>query len=457
MRKILAIAGLTIRNSIRSRIFTPSVVLVLLATSAFPLILIGDGTIQGHVRVMIDYSIRVLTYSLVASTVWTAVRTSTAEIEERQMWLLITKPVTTTDIWFGKWLGVLAMNACLLFVAGTALLATVKLRFRPSKLTAQELHVLSTEILVARSTIEPDCSELQEEARQLTEAILSRPGGRTSSREATLASAQSEIEKKRNRVAPGDSREWRFHVDKTSSADRSLFVSFNISSPRQLEMKPLTVEWHAGTQQNRLLQSYRDDIFPSERNSFLLSSSISRAGKDILVEYVNAQTNPPSTVLFHDKTGVSILQNTASFESNLVRAMMIIFCQLALFAALGLTIGSLFSMPVAVFVSFAVILIFMLGGFISMTVAENNSLSYHPFPSIRWLDPFVRAEFRIFNAILAPVRHWGITANLPRGEVIPWSEVATAFAIQVVALSGLTGIVGAWLLKKRELGAPCEV
>ena len=65
----------------------------------------------------------------------------------------------------------------------------------------------------------------------------------------------------------------------------------------------------------------------------------------ITVEFTNADRDVSDTVVFDPETGVQILIRETGFESNLIRALIVLLCHLTLIAALGLTAGTVFSLP----------------------------------------------------------------------------------------------------------------
>jgi hypothetical protein len=69
---------------------------------------------------------------------------------ERQVQMVAVKPVARWQIWLGKWLGIVTLNAALLALAGAGVYAL--LLWRATKLPANEQAILRNEILVARGS-----------------------------------------------------------------------------------------------------------------------------------------------------------------------------------------------------------------------------------------------------------------------------------------------------------------
>ena len=75
---------------------------------------------------------------------WLGCGTLARDIEECQMQMLAVKPIARWQIWLGKWLGLLMLNAALLALAGGSVYAL--LQWRASRLPAEQQRVLRNEI-----------------------------------------------------------------------------------------------------------------------------------------------------------------------------------------------------------------------------------------------------------------------------------------------------------------------
>src|SRR5436190_16992898 len=118
MSKVLAIAGIAIRNAIRSRVVVVLLGLLLVAIVALPLTIKGDGTIAGTVQVLLRYTLGAVTIILSIATLWAGCAAISMEVQEHQVHLVVTKPVYRAQLWLGKWLGLFILNTVLLTLAG---------------------------------------------------------------------------------------------------------------------------------------------------------------------------------------------------------------------------------------------------------------------------------------------------------------------------------------------------
>ncbi|MBK8000263.1 MAG: ABC transporter permease [Verrucomicrobia bacterium] len=82
------------------------------------MLLKDDGTARGFIQIMLTYTLSVITALLGFSTLWLACGTLARDIEDCSMQMVAVKPISRWQIWLGKWLGIVLLNASLLAVSG---------------------------------------------------------------------------------------------------------------------------------------------------------------------------------------------------------------------------------------------------------------------------------------------------------------------------------------------------
>ena len=153
MQRIFAIAWLTWKAALRFRLFLVIAALLLAAVVGLPLVIKDDGTARGFTQILLTYTLSAITGLLGFSTLWLACGTLARDIEECQIQVLVTKPVARWQIWLGKWLGILSLNAALLALSGACVFGL--LQWRATKLPPGEQKNLREQILVARGSAKP--------------------------------------------------------------------------------------------------------------------------------------------------------------------------------------------------------------------------------------------------------------------------------------------------------------
>src|SRR6201994_2430759 len=118
MQPLFAIVGLTWKAAFRYRLFWVIAGLLLLAVVGLPILIKDDGTAEGFAQILITYTLASVTTLLGFCTLWLSCGTLARDVEECQIQMVAVKPIARWQIWLGKWLGIVSLNAALLALAG---------------------------------------------------------------------------------------------------------------------------------------------------------------------------------------------------------------------------------------------------------------------------------------------------------------------------------------------------
>ena len=153
MQRLLAIAWLTWKAAFRFRLFLVIAVLLLATVVGLPILIKDDGSARGFTQILITYTLGTISALLGLSTLWLSCGILARDIEENQMQVVAVKPIPRWQIWLGKWLGIMSLNAALLALSGLCVYAL--LQWRSTRLPADEQKILREEVLVARGSAKP--------------------------------------------------------------------------------------------------------------------------------------------------------------------------------------------------------------------------------------------------------------------------------------------------------------
>src|SRR5882724_2018279 len=150
LRGLFAIALLTWKAAFRFRLFLVVAVLLLGAVIGLPLLIKDDGTARGFTQILLTYTLTTISALLGLSTLWLACGTLARDIEDCQMQVVAVKPIARWQIWLGKWIGLMSLNAALLALSGGSVYGL--LQWRATRLPPEQQQVLRREVLVARGS-----------------------------------------------------------------------------------------------------------------------------------------------------------------------------------------------------------------------------------------------------------------------------------------------------------------
>src|SRR5579862_5062772 len=229
MQRILAITWLTWKAAFRFRLFLVIAALLLAAVVGLPLLLKDDGTARGFTQILITYTLSVITGLLGLSTLWLSCGTLARDIEECQIQVVVTKPVARWQIWLGKWLGIVSLNAGLLVLSGACVYGL--LEWRATRLPAAEQEILRTQVLVARGVAKPP--DISAKIDEQTEELLQERLKQNPNSGVNLAVARQQLREQVKAVyqvvPPQYRREWQI--------DLGFARNFLHGKPLQLRVK----------------------------------------------------------------------------------------------------------------------------------------------------------------------------------------------------------------------------
>jgi len=454
MQRILAIAWLTWKAALRFKLFLVIAVLLILAVVGLPLIIKDDGTARGFTQIILTYTLSAITALLGLSTLWLSCGTLARDIEECQIQVVATKPIARWQIWLGKWLGIISLNAALLAISGACVYGL--LQWRATKLPADEQKILREQVLVARGSAKEQNYDAQidtETERILQGRLKSSPVDKVDLPE-VRKQIREQVKADFQLVPPGYTRPWQI--------DLGFAKNFLRGQPLQLRVKFNTANkssagtfaalWQVGDPNGtNYWQSEPMSLAPDTFHEFPIPPDLFDSKGVLTIVFMN----PNSTaLLFPLEDGMEVLYPEGGFALNFARGLGIIFCWLALLAAIGLAAASFLSFPVAAFFSMAVLAIGLSGGTLADavengTVGAGNEETGAAGHSVA--DLVLIPLFKGILHLIQLAENFSPIDSLSSGRAITWGELGAAFVQIVLLLGGITGIIGIILFSRREL------
>jgi hypothetical protein len=457
MQRIFAIAWLTWKAALRFRLFLVIAVLLLAAVVGLPILIKDDGTARGFTQILLTYTLSAITGLLGLSTLWLSCGTLARDIEECQIQVVATKPIARWQIWLGKWLGIVMLNAALLAISGVCVFGL--LQWRASKLPAAEQKILREEVLVARGSARPPnpVAKIDAMARQdLQDRLKAHPELANS---ADLPEVEKQIREQIKApyqyVPPGTYRVWQVDLSsrKNSLRDRPLQLRIKFNSATGGRSGTFAGVWQVGDPQKmQPWQSEQMSLSPDTFHEFQVPANLLDDKGVLTIMFLNA--NRDTVLLFPIEDGMEVLFPEGGFALNFARGLGIIFCWMALLAAIGLMAASFLSFPVAAFFSMAVLAVVLSSGTLAETVASGSVGVGNAEKGIAGHSVADVILIPMFKGILNVVylaKGFSPIDSLSSGRAITWGELGAAFGQIVLLLGGVTGVIGVVLFSRREL------
>jgi hypothetical protein len=453
-QRVAAVVALTWKAAFRFRLFIVIAALLLGAVVGLPLLIKDDGTARGFTQILITYTLSTVTALLGLSTLWLACGTLARDIEECQLQMLAVKPIARWQIWLGKWLGIMSLNAVLLAISGVSIYALLQVRAR--HLPPAQQAVLRNEVLVARGSVRQKSVEQEinvEADRRLNErkaAMPISPGD--------LAEVQKQIREQVKAeyqvIPPGYQKVWEIDLGsaKNSLRDRPLEVRVKFNSADKSPSGTFGGIWFVGVpQKTQLWRSDMMSLAPDTFHEFRIPPNMFDENGLLTIAFAN----PNETALLFDlDEGMEVLFPQGGFGINFARGLAIIFCWMGLLAAIGLASASFLSFPVAAFFALGLLTVVFSSGTISTAVSDGTIMGYNSETGRGGhsvLDLVVIPVFRGILDIVKLAKEFSPIDSLSTGRSITWWMLGRAFAQIVLLLGGIAAIGGMVILSRREL------
>lgn len=450
MTKTAAISSIAIRSVFRSRVLFVMFAILGLCIFGIPLTVKGDGTLSGHFRIMLNYTLSAITMILSIATLWSGCAALAQDIQDHQIQLVVTKPVRKWEIWLGKWLGLLAINAALVACSGLVLYISLCWTLRFSALTEAQTRKLHEEIMVTRQPIPHEPPDIEAEAHTQAQTRWEQGGLPEHIRFAeVLRAARYDIVQRGYTVAPQSGCHWTFSLRELSNEHPLLFRYRFASSA--IGPDPVTGYWTIYRKEDpHNAYTLETTSTPNRTHSFTAPASLFTAPGILRVEYQN-KSNVPVIVIFPPENGLELLVYYGPFLMNFVRALSLIFFHLAFLSAVGLTAGTLFSLPVATLISAYTLVLIKFYPSIHQPTIRSFMFEEPVSISAALLETVTKTIFKILDLLSYPLRETIPLDILASGRLIPWSMVNEQFVIQMIVYSGCMACLASWIFNKKEI------
>ena len=454
MQRILAISWLTWKAALRFKLFLVIAVLLILAVVGLPLVIKDDGTAQGFTQIILTYTLSAITALLGLSTLWLSCGTLARDIEECQIQVVATKPIARWQIWIGKWIGIVSLNAVLLAISGACVYGL--LQYRATKLPEAEQKILREQVLVARgSAKEPsNPAEIEADTEQvLQERLKSSPIEKVDLPE-VRQQIREQVKAELQLVPPSYERVWKIDLGfaKNYLQGKPLQLRVKFNAAQKSESGTYVALWQVGVpQKTKFWQSEPMSLAPDTFHEFEIPPDLFDENGLLTITFANPNQ---TALLFPLEDGMEVLYPEGGFGLNFARGLGIIFCWMALLSALGLMAASFLSFPVATLFSLAMLVVVLSSGTLaesvsSGSVAAGNEETGKVGHSVA--DVVLIPAFKGVLAVISLVKNYSPIEALSSGRSITWGELGLAFAQIVLLVGGIFAVAGIIFFNRREL------
>jgi hypothetical protein len=255
-------------------------------------------------------------------------------------------------------------------------------------------------------------------------------------------------------VPPSYKRDW--HIDlgfaKNYLRGQPLQLRVKFNSAQRSAAGTFVALWQVGDPpKTKYWRSEPMSLAPDTFHEFEIPPDLFDENGLLTVSFVNPND---SALLFPLDEGMEVLYPEGGFALNFARGLGIIFCWMALLAALGLAAASLLSFPVAAFFALAMLRVVFSSGTLAESVESGTVAAGNEEKGIAGhsaMDVVLIPAFKGVLAVVSLTKNFSPIDNLSTGRSITWGELGLAFAQVVLLLGGIFAVAGIIFFNRREL------
>jgi len=460
MAPLIGIIKLTWKAAFRYRLFLVASAMLIGSVVLLPILLKDDGTARGFTQILLTYTLSAITLLLGFATLWLSCGVLASDIEGCQLQMVAVKPIPRWQIWLGKWLGVVTLNAVLLTLAGGAVYGL--LMYRAARLPTDQQEILRKEVFVARGSLSEPMPDIESVVNAALADRVSTVDTNNMDFQFIRQKLEGDVRAAYQIVQPGYIRKWEIPVGLAGTVigGDPIVLRFRFYGTDTNALAEQLCEWRVGSDEKHI-SSVRTHVAantfhevpvdPRALGPNVVINDLLDKNGNLEVQFTNRDQ---SAVVFPLEDGLEILYREGSFGLNYIRGLMIILFWLSLLAALGLAAASYMSFPVACFFTLGMLLVALSSGTIATTIAEGTIMGLdHDTgqPISRMFDIVLLPLFRVLLWLVTLVEGFSPVDSLSTGRSITWGTLFQAFGQIVIVLGGLIAFVGVILLNRREL------
>ena len=460
MHSIWAIAKNTLSQAIRMKVALAVIVLLVVLLPLMSVIMEGDGTLLGKLQTFVSYGLGLVGLLLSVLTIVIATYTLSSDLKRRHLHLVVTKPVRRYQIVVGKLAGILILNVFLLAIFGGVIYGLTFLIPEMAEADGAEVQRAEREFFTARTGMQVTYDEAQ--VRQAAEERfrMLRDSDQIP-REMSQPQAMRELMAQERMLAkscpPGRARRWdfegvRFKVpddpDDPDGTEATIFIRYKFEAATPPPDDTIYGTWRVGDlrQMDAGMERARTPIYEVQRGEVTrsyheFSVPVEAVADDgfLSVAFFNNPALNRTTVILED---VEVLFDSGTFSTNYLRSLLLIYVRLAFLAALGVSVTTWLSFPVAILVCVVIFLAGTANTFIldsldgvGLTMGIIYQFTLRP---ILWMLPQ-------FDGIYNPSYY------IINGRLIEWSFLAATVSVTLFVKAVAVLLLGVWVFSRREI------
>ncbi|MHC4205735.1 MAG: ABC transporter permease [Planctomycetota bacterium] len=446
MHSIWAVAINTIKQALRIKVAVVFTILLLALLPALGITTTGDETLKGRLQTFVSYALSLTSFLLCLLTIIVSVYTITSDIEKRQIFTVITKPIRRYQLILGKLLGVIVLDVVLLCLF-SAIIYTITI-YMPKFTKASEREIIEANngFFTARASLNvPQVDVTREVTGRYKELESKGELPANVPRDEIIAQLTQQAQLARRAAGVGDPLLWEFKNVKPMS--ENIFIKFKYDVSVNPPDSQVLGRWFAGDYQffqygTQSKTPIYDELHKHSVRDFHeieIPAEVVPEHGHLAVAFRNDPLNRVAIIFPPD--GLEVLYKADTFTSNFIRAVLLILFRLIFLACLGTLASSFLSFPVAILFCFVIFFTASFSGFVleSFDFLSENIGAVYSY-SLKWVIRLL-PQFDKYNP----------TEFLVPAKLLTWSFLARCAFFMVCIKAFLILIFSLVIFRYREI------
>ena len=442
MHSIWAVATNTIKQALRMKIAAVFIVLLIVLLPVMGVSMTGDGTLKGRLQTFVSYGLSLTNLLLCLLVVIVSIYTLTNDIQQRQIYTVITKPVRRYQLLLGKLFGVVLLSTALL-VLFSAIIYVITI-YTPKVYDAGEadLFQVNNEFFTARASLVPPQVDVTEEVLDTYKKL--EKGGQLPPdmpRRRVMTELTKRIELRKRAAVVGQRLVWEFGNVKVFDPNEILFIRYKYDASINPPDLQIYGRWDVGDsrQYPPVFGSFmRKDPIRTFRELHVPAHLIAEDGY-LAISFVNLPLN--NTTVIFPPDGLELLYKADTFTGNFIRAVLLMWLRLIFLASLGLLTSTFLSFPVAILLSLC---IFFTATFSGFCLESFDYLG----GSLSWIYSYT---VRPMILLLPQFDKYNPTKFMVSARLLGWPLLAEAAGLMICIKALLLLLLALLIFKFREI------
>ena len=446
MHSIWAVAINTIKQALRIKVAVVFTILLIVLLPVLGFTATGDETLKGRLQTFVSYALSLTSFLLCLLTIIVSIYTVTSDIEQRQIYTVITKPIRRYQLMLGKLLGVIALDVMLLCLF-SAIIYTITI-YTPkfTKASEEELIEANNGFFTARASLNvPEVDVTKEVTDRYME--LDRKGELPANvhSDEIIAQLTQQAQLAKRAASVGQPLLWEFK--NVEPLEENIFIKFKYDVSVNPPDSQVWGRWGAGDYQffqygTQSKTPIYDEVHKHSVRDFHeieIPADVVPEHGHLAIAFINETLN--SVAIIFPPDGLEVLYKADSFRNNFIRTVLLILFRLIFMACLGILASSFLSFPVAILFCFVIFFTASFSGFVLESfdfLGENVGAVYSY--SLKWVIQLL-PQFDKYNP----------TKFLVPARLLTWSLLAKCALVMVCIKAFLILIFSLIIFRYREI------